>query len=87
MKHKLTYQLVDALYSLHELFAPMLKLHGICCTHAGHLSNQEGSLFKHAPKTAKDASQQGEQHEKLTGNSFIQWLMMFSFLILSDSGL
>ena len=31
MKHKLTYQLVDALCSLHDLFAPMLRLHCNCC--------------------------------------------------------
>jgi len=61
--HKLTYQLVNALYLLHDLFALMLRLHWNCYTHAGHLSDKEESLFKHAIKIVKDASQQGEQRE------------------------
>ena len=81
VKHKLTYQLVNALYLLHDLFAPILRLHWNCYTHAGHLSNKEESLFKHAIKTVKDASQQGEQREMSAGISFIQWIMMLSFLI------
>jgi len=44
----------------------------------GHLSNKEESLFEHAPKTVKDASQQGEQGRVSTSISFIQWLLMFS---------
>ena len=45
------------------------------------LSNKEESLFKHAIKTVKDASQQGEQREMSAGISSIQWIMIFSFFI------